>query len=133
MTRQTSIIAYNTIKSNGVLGKLQMQVYDFLFHNGPLTQRELIDGLNTTVNTTFGIHQRFSELKKLKLIKDIGTTECDVTGMKVLLWDVTSEIVTRKPKETAQERIDKLSVRIEKLLQKKQELENEISKSTSSN
>ena len=39
--RQTSVEAYNQIRDEGLLSKLQFEVYDAIYQNGPLTQGEL--------------------------------------------------------------------------------------------
>ena len=41
MTRETSREAYLAIQENGVLEHREWQVYQMLFHNGPMTQNEV--------------------------------------------------------------------------------------------
>lgn len=98
MTRQTSIEAYNTIKENGLLSKRRWEVYQTLYEHGPLSQVETSFSLRGKLD--WGINPRFSELKKMGLIIEVGKTIDPRTGQTVLLWDVTSNLPKKfeKPK-----------------------------------
>ena len=97
MARETSINAYNHIKENNLLGKLQFKVYQTLYYHGPLTGNEMRivldhDG-NSGVYTT-----RLSELERMGAIKALEKRVCSATGHKALEWDVTSHIPKSKVK-----------------------------------
>lgn len=119
--RQTSIEAYNYIKDSGMLSKLRWMVYDYVYKNGPLTQREVINALSDSRKETSGrITSRFSELRRMEAFQEVGTTECKFTGRKVLLWDVTDRV----PKVITYE--EKLLERIKNTREKLIRLENEL-------
>ena len=90
--RDTSIDAYLTIKENGLLNKNQQQVYETLFNKGSMTCSEVLQYLNLQTNQS----GRFTELKEKGVIKEVGKRECRVTGHRVYLWDVTSELPKTK-------------------------------------
>lgn len=103
MIRQTSIQAYNDIKFNGLLSKRRWQVYDILFKEGALTGSELAVkfkkqyGVFAPSNTN--VVTRLGELRDLGVAYEVKTTICSVTGMKVILWDVTSNLPLSMPKK----------------------------------
>ena len=85
--RQTSIDVYTEIKASGLLSKRRWQVYDCLFHEGPLTGNELVERLKLP-----GAWKRLSELEAETVVRDVGERQCSVTGREVTLWDVTSNL-----------------------------------------
>ena len=87
MVRQTSIIAYQTIMSNGLLSKRREQTYDYLYHYGPCTARKVSAFVT-------GGWKRLHELQELGVVETCGTTVCPDTNQTVLLWDVTAVIPT---------------------------------------
>lgn len=97
MVRQTSIEAYNKIKENGLLAKRTWEVYDTLFNFGPLTGREVFDRLGKKGFTTHTA-SRLSELRDRCAITEVGKKVCSVTGMKVILWDVTDRVPVKLDK-----------------------------------
>jgi len=98
MVRQTSIDAYNAIKNNGLLSHRRWQVYDILFRLGPLTGREVFNKIENGFTTHTAA--RLTELRNLGCISEIGRRICSVTGMEVILWDVTDRLPLKleKPK-----------------------------------
>lgn len=85
--RQTSLDAYNEIKNNGLLSKRRWQVYDCLFHHGPLTGNEIVKKISLP-----GAWKRLSELEKETVAQVVGQRICTVTGYEVELWDVTTNL-----------------------------------------
>ena len=85
--RQTSIDVYNQIKRDGTLSKRRWQVYDCLFHHGPLTGNEVVRKLGLP-----GAWKRLSELERETVVTTFGTRVCTVTGFEVDLWDVTGNL-----------------------------------------
>lgn len=102
--RQTSIDAYEQIKSEGLLSKLQLQIYDTLYRNGPLTAQETWHMLRdeqamvgeARIN---GITPRFSELAARGVVKEVGTRKCRISGRVCIVWDVTSSLPTEPVSE----------------------------------
>jgi hypothetical protein len=101
VTRSTSIEAYNTIKDNGLLSKLRWEVYSTIYDYGPLTARQTIKILNKgkQPGDRGSYNSRFAELRTLGVLEEVGKTFCEVTGHKVILWDVTSGLPKKLKKE----------------------------------
>lgn len=78
MIRNTSVDAYITIKNNGLLSAKRWIVYHILFEHGPLTGME--------------VRARLNELRALSVAEEQGVRVCSVTGMRVILWDVTQRL-----------------------------------------
>ena len=91
--RTTSLKAYSQIKTEGLLSPIRERVYDFLFHNGPLTGTELNARLKSPVGITIpGYHKRLSELRELGVVREVGERICRVTGRNAIAWDVTETL-----------------------------------------
>jgi hypothetical protein len=104
-TRQTSIEAYNKIKENGLLSQRRFEVYDYVFGNGPTTARGAVKALSKKrgeqVAISFSSYAaRFSELRDVGVLAEVGTTIDKDTGCEVILWDVTDRLPIKldKPK-----------------------------------
>lgn len=93
MIRDTSIQTYREITENGLLSKRRFDVYDVLFHHGPLTQTEVhaIVAKNTKISIR-SITPRFSELERMGVIREVDRKICSVTGRQCIRWDVTSKL-----------------------------------------
>lgn len=93
MTRETSIEAYKQIKSEGLLSRLRMEVYSYLFEHGPCTANQIHVALvrgNRGASGSFS--GRLSELLRLGVVSERGKVVCPISGRKVILWDVTPHI-----------------------------------------
>lgn len=88
MVRKTSIDILNKIKAEGLLSARRLQVYEHLFFYGPMTAMEVFKALKVNTNQS----GRFTELKKMGVISDMGEVECPVTGRTVTLWGVTNNL-----------------------------------------
>jgi predicted transcriptional regulator len=97
--RSTSIEVYNQIEREGLLSRKRFEVYQKLFHSGPLTQSETTVKLNGKQTT---VTPRFAELESLGAIHPVGEKICGVTGRKVLLWDVTDRVPMKFEKQKPQ-------------------------------
>jgi len=121
MVRKTSIDAYNKIVESGLVSKRRMEVYDVLFHKGPLTRSE-IDAIlqerekGKPLPYRSHISSRLFELRGMNLVKEIGEKICKVTNMKVILWDVTDNLPSKLEKKKSNKQIIKeLQERIKQL------------------
>ena len=105
MKRNTSIQAYQTIKENGLLSWRRMEVYECLYHHGPMTGKQLTISLNTNQSNSGAYATRLSELRDRGVVQELGTTKCEYTGYEVILWDVTSNLPTdfKKPPSEKEE------------------------------
>ena len=94
-TRQTSIDCYHQIKANGLLSKRRFEVYEAIFKNAPCTSSEAMVGNLNSTNVLSQSRARFTELRELGVIKEIGVKECSVTGQTVIEWDLTDNLPTK--------------------------------------
>lgn len=96
MTRKTSIEAYKQIRDSGLLSERRFEVYDVVFRHGPLTANEafkiLYDNDMGAKNAASNSAARFSELRDVGVLYEVGERKCGVTGMKVIVWDVTDQL-----------------------------------------
>lgn len=118
-TRQTSRAAYDAIERSGLLSQRRLEVYQALFHHGPLTGKELYRMMkrvknNPDLHDTF--QQRLSELVQMGLARELGTKICSVTGHNVILWDVTDQISPRLLQKADAETKTQKIVRLEREL-----------------
>ena len=90
-TRQTSIDCYNKIKSEGLLSKRRLEVYEALLSTAPCTSSEAIRNAKTTFGV-FGVSSRFTELRDLGVIYEKDVRPCKVTGRNVIEWDLTDRL-----------------------------------------
>lgn len=99
--RDTSILAYNTIKANGMLAKGCWRIYSYLYRHGPKTAREVFEALGLQTNQS----GRFTVMHRWGVIRPIRKRVCTVTTFVAYEWDVTSKIPkgTKEPKSTVQE------------------------------
>lgn len=115
MIRETSIEAYRTIKEKGLLSKRRLEVYEQLYEYGPMTAGQIgrrMVGYRSAVSTADrNIHARLTELRDAGCIKELGEKKCPVTGMLVIVWDVTTSLprlLNKEIKETRNEKIKRL-------------------------
>jgi len=109
--RQTSIDCYNQIKSEGLLSKRRLQVYEILLHNGCLTGTEisiLFKQKYFSSNHSEGIRNRISELFDRGVVYEKQIVECKSTGRKVIQWDLTDKlpIKIKSSNKTKKHKID---------------------------
>lgn len=104
MTRQTSIDAYHEIKLKGLLSVRRFQIYDVLHRFGALTANEVFEILKKETDPSgkqfrfdSNTRARFTELRELGVVKELGTQKCSVTGRECILWDVTGNLPAETP------------------------------------
>lgn len=96
MIRLTSIETYHQIKKEGLLKKLQLKVYEGIVNRGKCTATEAVQGFR---KTTHGLSSRFTELKRMGVIKEMPKRKCSITGRNAITWMVTNELPKRAIKE----------------------------------
>ena len=87
--RTTSLEAFEHLKKSGKLLGVQLAVYSKLFEQGPLTIKQVARALKGWSEFDGTYSARFAELRDLGLIQEVAKVECDLTGRKVIQWDVT--------------------------------------------
>ena len=97
--RQTSVDSYNLIKEQGLLSRLQFDVYHVIFTNGPITQGETWSEYFYK-SQRHAIAPRFAELERRGVIEVVGERVCRLSGRNCTIWDVTGKIPVKyeKPK-----------------------------------
>lgn len=119
MARETSITAFNTIRENGLLSARRLEVYGILFLHGPLTGAAVAswfyaDRVRGCHSET--IRNRITELRDWGVVAEVGYQIDTTTGMRVILWDVTSRLPVKPPKkESKDQTIRRLTKHIELL------------------
>lgn len=97
MTRQTSVSAYNDIIDSGWVKAQHKAIYQYMYTFGPRTSGECFYEMNAG-NPTKALTQsraRFTELRGMGMLREVGKRKCAITGRVVILWDVTDN----KPKK----------------------------------
>lgn len=91
--RETSKIAYNQIRERDLLSPKRMEIYDWLFKNGPASANEIFKGImGKTSITQANIHARLNEMREMGVVQEKGTKHCDVTRRVVINYDVTANL-----------------------------------------
>lgn len=103
MVRETSLEAYNKIKSEGLLSERRWQVYHVLFHYGPLTGNEVWEYMKKEFSSMAGsqanVHPRLGELRDMGVVVELSTKICSITGQKNILWEVTTNLPVKFEKD----------------------------------
>lgn len=102
MVRDTSIEIYRKITDEGLLSKKRMQVYDIIYNHGPMTGSQVAAKyklMHSSAKHSESIRNRITELVKQKVVKEVDTKECPVTGNNVLWFDVTANLPVKIPKK----------------------------------
>lgn len=115
MTRQTSIEVYRQIEREGLLGRLQLMVYDVLFHRGPLTSGELWKFHFPELQRQ-SLTPRLIELERMGAVRSGEKRACQFSGRDCVEWDVTDGLPVKPVKtETKDEVIARLQARVAEL------------------
>jgi hypothetical protein len=98
MIRRTSIAAYSAIRDSPIIGRIQWRIYAHLYHHGPKTSGEVYRSLRPPHKTPSQIRARFTELRELGVLREVGERSCRITGRRCILWDVTNNLPKQKKK-----------------------------------
>lgn len=96
MARQTSITVYDQIKAEGLLSKLETEVYGIVFQHGPCTSGEAFRHQQDNGSRRNPLSQsraRFTELRDKGVFQEVGEPRpCKVSGRTCIVWDVTDKL-----------------------------------------
>jgi hypothetical protein len=98
--RQTSLLAYDTIKQNNLLSKMQLTAYELLIRHGAATAKELArfaeenPGIIGRMDSD-SLHKRMSELKRLGAVVESGVRDCRITGRQAIVWELSGKLPQR--------------------------------------
>ena len=101
MSPFTSAQTYAAIKREGLLGALQMNVYEWLVHHGACTDTEIAEGLGIPRDSA---SPRVRELLALGVIEESGVRGCHITGRPCRITRVSGKMPAapvKKPSVTA--------------------------------
>ena len=79
----TSLLAYSNLKESGTLGIQEGIVYNCIFTNQNITDKEIEKKTGININAVTG---RRNGLVKLNLIEDNGKRKCTITNSQVYQW-----------------------------------------------
>lgn len=117
MVRQTSAANWRRINAEGLLSKRRLQVYNVLFENGPMTGAQ-VSALVKKAHGNWGhsetIRNRLTELRDLKVVRELGQVKCPTNGNSVILWDVTNGLPIVLPKGTIKLTRKEIEARLER-------------------
>ena len=101
-TRQTSIDCYNKIKSEGLLSKRRLEVYEALLSTAPCTSCTTNEALKDIHSGSHGVGSRTTELRDAGVIYEKDVRPCNITGRNVIEWDLTDKLPfnTKVPSKT---------------------------------
>ena len=109
--RESSKSVFHQIKNEGLLQKLQLQVYSIIYRHGPLSARmaqEIFNEESTSEKHNDVVDQRFSELKKVGCIRELDKKQaCESSGRMVLWWDVTENLPKKVKRSRTKTQISK--------------------------
>lgn len=124
IARRTSAEAYRRLVEEGGLSKRRAEVYGLVYKFGPGTSAEILAHALTGIAVLTQSRARFTELRALGLIAEVGTRTCSVTGRESICWDCTERAVplerpgkAKRPSEVAalEERLAQVEARLRAL------------------
>lgn len=89
--KRTSTIAYEKIKKNGLLKKLEFDVYETICFYGPSTIKETWSILKNKYAET-SVSPTFARLERRGVITTIGKRPCKITANTAYEWDATGKL-----------------------------------------
>lgn len=108
--KKTSIETYNKINHSGLLKKLRLEVYNYIYEHGPCSMMQCNQDLNSGKYSNGSYTSRFNELEKRGVIEVVGKQTSPHTGHSENLYDTTDNEPLNLPKVvTKKEQIKKLT------------------------
>ena len=108
-TRQTSIDCYYEIKNEGLLNNMRLQYFEAIFNNAPCTSGEAYKAMKMGKTVGKGERlerSRFTELRNMGVIKEVGTRRCNESGRSSIVWDLTDKLPTKIKSNTKKNKIE---------------------------
>jgi hypothetical protein len=92
--RETSIECLRAILASGFIGLREKQIYQVLYELGPLTAGESFREFKKVYEHCKGdssnnVSSILNRLRHKTVVIEVGTRNCQVTGRRCILWDVT--------------------------------------------
>lgn len=111
MNRRTSTQTYYDILNNGYLSAKRWQVYDIFYQHGDLTGAQVSKLYRLSFpssKTSETIRNRITELVRMGVVEEIGTTTCEDSGREVILFGINDKLPRKLeiPKTMHQKKMD---------------------------
>lgn len=104
MVRNTSLQVFHKIKTQGLLSKRRMEIYSWLYENGPATAGEIAHALDQHKKLqNSNVSPRLGEMRAMGVVAEVSERACRVSGHKAIEFDVTSSLPV-KPEKKARKR-----------------------------
>lgn len=107
--RQTSIDCYNQIKAEGLLSKRRLEVYEAILKSAPCSSGEAFSKMLTSNNVISQSRARFTELRELGVIYEVGVKKCSITNRNVIEWDLTDNLPFKLEKNKTKSKKTKIN------------------------
>ena len=118
MNRETSIKAYREALASGLISNRRAEILKVIAEHGPITSMEvfkIIDDANPEKLVKVGRYNRgrFSELRDMGVIAEVGVRKDKITGFEVTVYDMTGRLPvklekTSKLSRSAKEAVERL-------------------------
>lgn len=124
MVRDTSIAAYHQLLATGKLSERRKSVLLTVMEHGPMTSNECFDTMASKggmrLRFDSNTRARFTELREMGLLAEVGRRVCRVTAQTVILWDINPQVPPSIPKlerkVSLAERVSSLESKVAELL-----------------
>jgi hypothetical protein len=102
MARETSKLAYEQIKSEGLLPKRRLETLTAIYEKAPCTRQEALASVDN-FNPLSLSASRFTELRELGVIYEKSQRICTITKRTAIEWDLTDKLPLQPPKKITKE------------------------------
>lgn len=127
MARRTSAMAFQQIKEEGLLSRERWRAYKAVYEIGPCTSAEAFFQMtNTNTQRITQSRARFTELRDMGVLTEVGTRKCSVTGRTAIVWQVTN----RLPQKLKAKKVEAMRRRLKNYKKKVKQLEAAIRRET---
>lgn len=100
MVRETTLECWKKINEEGLLSKRRMEIYNALYACGPMTSNELFREMaRVSERVNYNIVTRLGELRDMGVVIELDTRPCRVTGIEVIVWQVTNKLPIELPRK----------------------------------
>lgn len=90
--RETSQLAYQQIKAEGLLTRARLEVYEAVCHHEPCTSGEAFASVSHDRHPLSQSRARFTELRDRGVIREVAVRPCQVSGRRCIVWAVTGDL-----------------------------------------
>ena len=121
--RDTSTAVYHEIMASGLLTRYRRRVFECIYRHGPISIGAVVRAAKEKGLREQVVSPRFAELQSLGVITEVGHTIDAVTGMRVLLWDITGKSPVKPEKRVSKKarmkELEKLVASLEEELRRR--------------